>query len=355
MRGGLRGRPVRASRTSGALRGAAFVLLALTAAVALPGAASAQGGAGDRNKAQPYFETARQTTVTSFAALNSWAGALLKDVERPAALFYGNAPLAPSQMGDVQNAQLGVATSLILYGGPEDRWIADKVPTAKAGKYPVVRLHDLSDAPNGHYRFYWTDITRARADVKVLAKELATLHKGRAADIQKNADAYDAELAKLEAQMEKLLSPHKGAQVYLVSPGLEPFLERFGIGVAGYLSNSTDREPTPQEYERFRKELSEAHNPVLLRYPGALPIPLLRMTLEVPMRSVLIDPMTSGEPDPGHYVTQMRQNAVNLALALRAAKEIAAAFTPAPTPVPGAKPEGEDEPLHPLAEDDPEE
>lgn len=355
MRSGWHGRPARAGGAARALRGMALALLAFTASVGLTTSAPAQGAAGDRNKAQPYFETARQTTVTSFAAINCWAGALLKDVERPAALFYGNAVLAPSQLGDVQTAQMAAATSLFLYGGPEDKWIAEKIPAEKSGKYPVIKLHDASANPNGQFRFYWTDITRARMDVKVLATELSKIHKSRAANIEKNLEAYDAELARLEAQMERLLSPYKGAQVYLVSPGLEPFLERFGIGVAGYLSNTTDREPTPQEYERFRKELSDANNPVLLRYPGALPLPLLRMTLEVPMRSVLIDPMTSGEPDPAHYVTQMRQNAVNLALALRASKEIAAAFTPAPTPVPGTTAE-EDEPLNPLAgEDQPEE
>jgi hypothetical protein len=75
--------------------------------------------------------------------------------------------------------------------------------------------------------------------------------------------------------------------------------------------------------------------PVVIRAPGEMSISLLRLTLDVPIRFIMVDPMVSGEAEPGHYVEQMRQNSINLALGLKGAREIAVAFTPAPTPTPG--------------------
>lgn len=331
--------------------------IAITAALLLGVAAEApaQGGKGDRNKAQPFFDPPRQTIVTSFSAINSWTGSLLDGVQKPAALFYGNAKLAQDEMGLYQEGQLEAAEAIVIYGGPEDRWILDNLPKDKK-KRPLITLlsSDSTTATDSRPSNLWLDVDHARKDVTKLAEELARNYTNKQDVIRKNAANYDQELAKLADWSNRLLAPYRGSKVVLERPGIEPFLERHGIEVIGYLTTATGREPNAGEVKKFREMVSHMDPPVVVRAPGEMSISLLRLTLDVPMRFIMVDPMVSGEAEPGHYVEQMRQNTINLALGLKGAREIAIAFTPAPTPTPGADGAEEGDELAPADDENPE-
>jgi len=296
----------------------------------------AQGGKGDRNKAQPFFDPPRQTIVTSFSAINSWTGSLLEGVQKPAALFYGNAKLSKEEMGRYQEGQLEAAEAIVIYGGPEDRWILDNLPGDKK-KRPLITLMPENASPDARPANKWLDVEHARKDIATLTDELVRNYKNKEDVIRKNAANYDQELAKLSDWSTRLLAPYRGAKVALERPGIEPLLERHGIEVIGYLTLATDREPNAGEVKRFREMMSHMDPPVVVRAPGEPSLSILRLTLDVPMRFIMVDPMVSGEAEPGHYVEQMRQNTINLALGLKGAREIAVAFTPAPTPVAGSE------------------
>jgi ABC-type Zn uptake system ZnuABC Zn-binding protein ZnuA len=316
---------------SSSLRNIAIAALLLMGVAA---EAPAQGGKGDRNKAQPFFDPPRQTIVTSFSAINSWTGSLLDGVQKPAALFYGNAKLSKEEMGGYQEGQLEAAEAIVIYGGPEDRWILDNLPKDKK-KRPLITLLPEDTSPDARPSNKWLDVEHARKDVATLTDELVRNYKNKEDVIRKNAANYDQELAKLSDWSNRLLEPYRGAKVTLERPGIEPMLERHGIEVIGYLTTATDREPNAGEVKRFREMISHMDPPVVIRAPGEMSISLLRLTLDVPIRFIMVDPMVSGEAEPGHYVEQMRQNSINLALGLKGAREIAVAFTPAPTPTPG--------------------
>lgn len=315
----------------GRLRTAIALSLCAALSLLLVPALPAQGGAGDRNKAQPYFDPPREATTVSFAALYSWTAELLGETARPAALYYGNADLNTRALAEAQTKQLAAAERLIVFGNHFDEWIIEEYRKANPDK-PLVRLFEKSELTDEEYKgFAWMDTERARAAVARLAAALRDQSPERADTITANEKKIDAQLVALDKDIARILEPFKGTVVMATVPGLEPFLNRYGIEVGDVLSADISRAATPGEVTAFREKASaQAGTPVVVRIPGELPVGLVRVAQQTPMRYALVDPMESGDIVAGHYISQMRRNAVNLALELRSSREIAAAFTPVP-------------------------
>lgn len=313
----------------GRLRTALLLSICAALLLVLAPALNAQGGAGDRNKAQPYFDPPREATTVSFAAIYSWTAELLGEAARPAALYYGNADLNTRALAEAQTKQLAAAERLIVFGNSFDEWIIEEYRKVNPDK-PLVRLFEKEELSEAEYRgFAWMDTERARAAVARLAAALREQAPQRAGTITANEKKIDADLVALDKEISRILEPFKGTVVMATVPGLEPFLNRYGLEVGSVLSTDISRAATPAEVTAFRDKAS-AHwgTPVVIRIPGELPVALVRAAQQTPMRFALVDPMESGDIAPGHYVSQMRRNAINLALELRSSREIAAAFTP---------------------------
>ncbi|MDX2177842.1 MAG: zinc ABC transporter substrate-binding protein [Candidatus Sumerlaeia bacterium] len=322
------------------LGAAAFALAAL---LCVPAPLAAQGTGAtrqDRNRARPYFDPPRETTTVSATALYSWAAYLLEGVERPAAVFAGNAELASKELLEAQEAQLAAATAFVYYGGEGDGWLGEEFASHGTARRPVVRLGDEGSTARGHE---WLDPVKARDAVRRLAAELKQLHPARVTVIDKNAQALDEELRTLDEWARRELTPFQGSAVYLERPGLEPFLERYGLAVAGYLSSTFGNEGEQADADRLAADARQRTGPLLmLRRPGQLPIPMIRLSQQVPIRFILVDPIESGEARPAHYVRQMRQNVLNVVVGLTAAQSIPASFTPAPEATAATEDEAED-------------
>lgn len=317
------------------LAGGWFVWLLVLCLVA-PFGAFAQTEPVDRNKARPYFEPPRETVVTSFSAVQSWTASLLAGVREPAALFYGNADLHSAELLPEQVAQLARAEALILFGGHADEFIQPLFEKNRRKNAPVITLMTEEDfAGRDQHDHLWLDFEISRKAVDRLAEELVKLYPNRAEKIRENLEAYKLQLSSVQQEAAKLLEPYRGAEVLASHPGTAPGVEQFGITVKGYFMRTHGREPSVGDIAKFRDLAVSMGNPVVMRSPGELPAGLARMATEVPMRFAQFDPVESGEPKANHFVNQMRQNALNLALALRAQRQFGASFTPAPTKVPG--------------------
>lgn len=295
------------------------------ASISVAAVAQRQG----RNAARPFFDDAREAPVAMFTALQSWTAVLLEGVDRPVALFYGNANPHAGDLTPEQMAQVAKATALIHSGGHMDEWVIPIFQENRTKDAPIIAAFSPDDFQgHDHDAHLWLDVEHARKGIRHIADELKKVYPDKAARIEENTARYDARLAQLSKEITDILSPWNGSEVLLEHPGCEPFLQRYGIKIAGYVTRQHGREVTPVEFARFRKTVEGLEHPVMLRSPGQLPVPVQRMTRDLPIRFAMFDVLESGDPSPEFYIHQMKQNAINLALALQTSKSIPPAFTP---------------------------
>lgn len=313
-------------------RGFAAAILALCLVVAFAVDAAAQSGRERRNKAQPYYDPPRKAVVASFTAVYAWTESLLKGIERPAPLFYGNGDIRQKALAPGQEEQLAQGEALVLFGTEIDAWL-EPIYREKAGANAIViRLHAPGEPKDYDQKSsMWLDVALAKSSIEKLAAELKRLRPGKGEAIDANLAALLADIDGADKYAAGILKDFSGAKVWLRAPGLEPFLKHYNIGIAGTIVADSGQDIMPSDAGEFRKKImAESDTQILVRTPGLLPVSLQRLAQETPLRTASIDPVESGDAKGDSYAMHIRQNALNLALQLRVRTVIAAAFTPVP-------------------------
>jgi ABC-type Zn uptake system ZnuABC Zn-binding protein ZnuA len=218
--------------------------------------------------------------------------------------------------------RLASADVVLMVAEPIDGWVTKTARAAGLGAKPLVALWNLEartnapagvDAANPHF---WLDPAVAAVVVNHIGAVFAEAAPDKAADFRSRADADENALAALDDELRGILAPVKGRTVVCHHDAFAYFLNRYGIPVAGVLSEGPDRAPGPRRISALVTAAKSASARAVLITPGDDRRLAARVAADLGVPLVELDAMEAGEAAPGRYAETMRDNARRLAKAL---------------------------------------
>ena len=228
-----------------------------------------------------------------------------------------DAPHGAKETLDPARAVISVPGSTLqpLPGDPAFRFLGRPgaetylLPQAVLGRH----VHGESDP------HVWHDATAAAAMVQVIRDELSRVDPAGAADYRRNADAYLAELAEMDAYVRQRIDSILPGRRHLVTThhGYAYLGRSYGIGIAGFVSPNPSVEPTPRDLIALTRTLENLQvpavflEPQLARQPSTLTETAKGLGIHVcPIRGDTLD------DEAPTYIDFMKDNADSLATCL---------------------------------------
>ncbi len=177
-----------------------------------------------------------------------------------------------------------------------------------------------SGAVNPHV---WLDPRRAAAQVRAIRDGLAAADPARAACFQANAEAYLAELERLDAELARQLAPHAGGRIVSHHDLAPYFADRYRLR-ADSVVDLPGRNPSAADLRRVVGVVQGAGVRALLVEPrgGAASFRTLAADLKLPL--LPFDPIETASPGdgerPAHYLEAMRRNGASVLESFTAGK-----------------------------------
>ena len=217
--------------------------------------------------------------MADIAPVQSIAAAVMGDLGTPDLLISGAADphhmqLRPSEARRIANADL------ILWVGPElTPWLTDTL-AAIAPQTPTVALmsapgsiarppmfaeddhghdhghsHDHDDEDGAADAHTWLDPVNAAAWADAIAQALADADPANAATYRSNAAALRLRLDSLTTEAAEILMPVKDRAVIVQHDAYAHFADRFGLSIAGSISDSDAAGPGTATMIRLSQEM----------------------------------------------------------------------------------------------------
>jgi len=189
----------------------------------------------------------------------------------------------------------------------------------REARLPNLEVHDESgphaDAGASDPHF-WTDPALVRAVVPRLAAELKTLDPGGAEVYDRNAARFEEQLRALDERIARQLAPVRGKPVVLFHPSFQYFIRRYGLRLAGVVTPSPGKEPTPRSLQKMVRLVREAGVKAIFSEPQLPRGPAEALAEAAGVRLFLLDPV-GGRPGRQTYTELLEYNAGVLLEALR--------------------------------------
>ncbi|MGD9898791.1 MAG: metal ABC transporter substrate-binding protein [Calditrichaceae bacterium] len=158
--------------------------------------------------------------------------------------------LRPSHLREIEKA------TALIYGSPElDGWVSripsenkiqlmDFLPDSYRLKM-IVRDHDHGHSGDIDPHF-WLDPLAVKALLPSLAAKLSELDPKGKEKYRTNSERFAVKLDSLNSEIEEMLKPVKGANVFIAHPFMQYFCNRYQIKIAGAIETIPGKEPTPK-------------------------------------------------------------------------------------------------------------
>ncbi len=218
-----------------------------------------------------------------------------------------------SAAGLVVVSGLGLEASLASLIKKRDRGIVE----AAAGLGDkLIRSNDKHHGPwNPHF---WLDPTLiAHAATNVL-RALQQADRRNASAYASNAIAYVERLHRLDAEIESALAPYKGQPIVTYHDAYPYLARRYGLKVVGVVEPVPDIDPSPRHLSALRKTIGEHSVRVIFTDKGGSTRLAERLSADLNVKLVALDPLESGNLTPSAYEDGMRANVRVLQETLRA-------------------------------------
>lgn len=276
--------------------------------------------------------------VTDIAPVQSLVARVMQGVGvpgvlvRPGASPHGYA-LRPSEAGALQEA------GAVFWVGPAlTPWLDGAIGTL-AGQAEVTPLltapgitalplrraahfaphgdhghdHDDGHAAGGVDPHAWLDPGNAALWLDLIAERLGHIDPSNAALYLENADAGQAELAALTAEIERTLAPVKETPFMVLHDSLHYFEDRFGLAAIGAIAPSDAADPGPARIDEVRRLVRDQGVVCVLAEPQLNAAPVRTVVEGTGARMGRIDPMgTEIAPGAGFYSALLRAMAADL-------------------------------------------
>jgi ABC-type Zn uptake system ZnuABC Zn-binding protein ZnuA len=191
--------------------------------------------------------------------------------------------------------------------------------TAKPGEVPIA------DNPGGGDPHFWLDPLSAIQYVQNIQKAFSNIDPAGAADYQKNADAYIAQLKDLDGWIKAQVNPIPAAQRLLITnhESLGYFADRYGFTIVGSIipSFSTDASPSAQDLAALTTKIRESGAKAIFLETGSNPQLAEQLAKETGVKVVtdLYTHSTTASDGPAPtYLQMMRHNTMAFVNALKA-------------------------------------
>jgi zinc/manganese transport system substrate-binding protein len=162
----------------------------------------------------------------------------------------------------------------------------------------------------------WLDPLRAVQQVENIRDGLVEADPSCAEGYRRNADAYTAQLRKLNGEIEATLQPFNGKTFIVFHDFAQYFAERYGLR-SEFLVDVPELNPTPADLQRVSNAVKRSQVQALLTEPQEGERSLYRtLANDLGVEISVFDPLGTGSEedsrDPSTYLRVMRSNAENL-------------------------------------------
>jgi zinc transport system substrate-binding protein len=266
--------------------------------------------------------------VADIPAVHALAAQVMGDLGAPVLLIdQGGDPhsfqLRPSQARALAEADL------LFWVGPElTPWLARALEGTGIAGEAVALLHAegtrarVFDEDHGHGAeeahgeehgagaldpHAWLDPANATAWLGLIAARLEAADPENAAAYAANAEAAQAGIAALDAELGERLAGAAGRPLYVYHDAYGYFAEAFGLTIAGTLAAGDAADPGAARMRALRDELAAAEGACVFAEAGHDPALMANLAEGTGLRIGTLDP--SGltlEPGPGLYAALLR-------------------------------------------------
>lgn len=167
---------------------------------------------------------------------------------------------------------------------------------------------------------FWTDPRLVRQILPALTAELERVDPAGAADYQRNADNFAAELDALDRQLRELLAPFAGEPVVLFHPSMRYFLRAYNLVLATVIEAAPGKEPSPADLAELVELVRVKNIRAIFSEPQLPPRAVEAVSEAAGVGVYVLDPLGAGDGAQG-YQDLLRRNADTLARALAAPAE----------------------------------
>lgn len=286
--------------------------------------------------------------VATIKPIHSIAANVMAGVSEPqllldAAVSEHTAPLTPSQVQALQDADLIVAVGenleAFLHKALENPDIGQK-KVFKAGEAPGVKTlparggglweaHSPEDEPDGSQEadgqggndpHIWMDPENAKAVARALADSLSDLDGANAPKYRENAARFAASLDRLSAEIETEISPVRDRRYIVFHDAYQYFETRFGMNPAGSITVNPEATPGARRLKEIRDRIAETKAVCVFAEPQFEPKYVQTVMEGTSARTAVLDGLGAVEAKgPDAYSGMLRRFVKSLVSCLGAA------------------------------------
>lgn len=158
----------------------------------------------------------------------------------------------------------------------------------------------------------WLDPVIALKQAKSIANALQKADPANASTYNKNAEAYMAELKKLDQDFRSTLGSLPNKKLVTFHEAFPYLAKRYGLTYVGAISEFPEKDPSPKQLAALVDKIKELQVGVLFSEKDYAPDLLDKIALESGAKVSSLDTLEVGEGSSSSYIQRMRANLASL-------------------------------------------
>ncbi len=192
-----------------------------------------------------------------------------------------------------------------LLDNPKEIEAGASEPSENTDEHEHEHGHDHGDGKNPHT---WLDPVIARKQAETISKALQKADPANAASYKVNAEAYIAELKKLDGDFESALKALPNKKLVTFHEAFPYLAKRYGLDYVGAISEFPEKDPSPKQLAALVDKIKELRVGVLFCEEGYAPELLKKIAQQTGAKISTLDTLEVGEGDATTYIRLMRNN-----------------------------------------------
>jgi manganese/iron transport system substrate-binding protein len=263
---------------------------------------------------------ARINVVTTFSTLNSFVEGVGGDRVQVQNLVPVGASPEEYQPSPQDIAALSRAQIVVENGAGIEAWLAHTIASAGNGNMQVLVLSDGLPKIE-HNPHLWMDPQLARAYVAKVRAALVRLDPQHKNEFERNAKAYDSQLASLQQWIGAQIGtvPPKQRAMIVFHNAWDYYNRRFGIATIGVIELSPGQDPNPEYIGKLVDLAREHHVRAVFSEPEYSPklSQTLAKSAGIRIVSNLYDDSVGNDPRVHDYISMLRYDTGVIVQALK--------------------------------------
>lgn len=125
-------------------------------------------------------------------------------------------------------------------------------------------IHDHEHEIDPHF---WLDPLTVKAMLKDITNQMVRLYPEGESQFRANAEKFATELEKLDIELQELLLPVRGKDLFLHHPSFNYFADRYGLFYVGSIEETPGKEPSPKFIAELVENIKESQVKAIFSEP----------------------------------------------------------------------------------------